>query len=78
MILLLMDIYLSLYQTHWINLVDNFCFYCRIQDIMKHQHVKGNMMANTGSMTEIEDKFDFIMDANDQLLEKIVNILFFY
>lgn len=45
---------------------------------MKHQHVKGNMMANTGSMTEIEDKFDFIMDANDQLLEKIVNILFFY
>lgn len=46
-----------------------------IQDIMKHQHVKGNMMANTGSMTEIEDKFDFIMDANDQLLEKIGNLL---
>ena len=36
------------------------------------------MMSDTDSMTEIEDKFDFIMDANDQLLEKVVSLKVFY
>ncbi|GAB1606032.1 exosome component 10-like [Argonauta hians] len=46
-----------------------------IQNIMKHQLVKGNIATENYSSTEIEDRFEHIIDANDQLLEKIGNLL---
>ncbi|CAI9731187.1 exosome component 10-like [Octopus vulgaris] len=46
-----------------------------IQNIMKHQLVKGSVVGESQSSTEIEDRFEHIIDANDQLLEKIGNLL---
>ncbi|XP_005101906.2 exosome component 10 isoform X2 [Aplysia californica] len=40
-----------------------------LQRILRHQNVKGNI--RHGSTTELEDKFDILMDVNDQLLERV-------
>lgn len=50
-----------------------FIFYCRIQSLLKHENVKINL-GSAGGATDIEDKLDMLMDANDQILEKVVNI----
>ncbi|CAH1775667.1 unnamed protein product [Owenia fusiformis] len=40
-----------------------------LQDVMKHQSAKGNL-AKTNQATELEEKFDILIDANDTILEK--------
>ncbi|KAL4221351.1 Exosome component 10 [Mactra antiquata] len=41
-----------------------------IQSILKHQNVKINL-GSAGRASDIEDKLDMLMDANDQILEKV-------
>ncbi|XP_074655817.1 exosome complex component 10-like [Tubulanus polymorphus] len=44
-----------------------------MQSIMKHQALKGSLTVNNHK--NIEDKFDAIVDANDQLLERVGTLL---
>jgi hypothetical protein len=47
---------------------------------LKYQSVKGNLTGGS-SAVDLEDKFDVLIDANDQILERVVNIytrLLFY
>ena len=39
--------------------------------MMRYHGAKGNL-TNASKATEIEEKFDILVDANDQLLEKVV------
>jgi len=41
-----------------------------IQNMMRYHGAKGNL-TNASKATEIEEKFDILVDANDQLLEKV-------
>lgn len=41
-----------------------------IQSILKYQSVKGNLTGG-GSAVDLEDKFDVLIDANDQILERV-------
>lgn len=41
---------------------------------MHYHSAKGNLSSSSQAI-EIEDKFDVLIDANDQLLEKVVSIL---
>ncbi|VDH93832.1 exosome complex exonuclease RRP6 [Mytilus galloprovincialis] len=41
-----------------------------IQSILKYQSVKGNLTGNS-SAVDLEDKFDVLIDANDQILERV-------
>ncbi|KAL5015456.1 hypothetical protein ScPMuIL_009726 [Solemya velum] len=40
-----------------------------IQSILKHQNVRGNLSQSSDAM-DVEDKFDILIDANDQILER--------
>ncbi|CAL1530478.1 unnamed protein product [Lymnaea stagnalis] len=44
-----------------------------LQRLLRHQNVKGNLIH--GDLVEMEDKFDILMDANDQILEKAGTLL---
>ncbi|XP_052082605.1 exosome component 10-like [Mytilus californianus] len=41
-----------------------------IQSILKYQSVKGNLTGSS-SAVDLEDKFDVLIDANDQILERV-------
>lgn len=41
-----------------------------IQSILKYQSVKGNLTVGS-SAVDVEDKFDVLIDANDQILERV-------
>ena len=43
-----------------------------MQQIMRYHGIKGNLSSNSLAR-ELEDKFDILVDANDQLLERAVN-----
>lgn len=43
--------------------------YCRLQKLLRHQNLKGNL---NHEHSELEDQFDILMDANDQILERAV------
>ncbi|XP_064642526.1 exosome complex component 10-like [Lineus longissimus] len=45
-----------------------------MQTLMKHEGVKGNLHADSHHM-DVEDRFDVLVDANDQLLERVGNLL---
>ncbi|XP_013416312.1 exosome component 10-like [Lingula anatina] len=45
-----------------------------MQDLLKHQNVKGNLSGGSQSV-EVEDKFDVLVDANDQMLERVSSFL---
>ena len=44
----------------------------RIQQLLRYRNIKGNV-TETGQAVEIEDKFDMLVDANDQILETVVS-----
>jgi hypothetical protein len=46
--------------------------YHRMQTIMKHEGVKGSLQADSDHV-DVEDRFDVLVDANDQLLERVVS-----
>ena len=46
------------------------CF--SIQNIMRYHGAKGNLSTSSAAV-EIEDKFDVLIDANDQILERVVS-----
>lgn len=39
---------------------------------MRYHNVKGNMTSSSEA-TDLDDKFDVLMDANDHILEKVVS-----
>ena len=43
-----------------------------LQRLLRHENVKGNL--RHGGSGELEDKFDLLMDANDQILEQVVSL----
>lgn len=43
---------------------------------MRYHGIKGNIIRNADA-TELEDKFDILVDANDQLLERVVGAHYF-
>jgi hypothetical protein len=43
-----------------------------MQLVMRHQNVKGAITGSDHAM-EIDDQFDVMIDANDQILERVVN-----
>ena len=47
----------------------------RVQNIMRYHHVKGNLGTSGDNAADLEDKFDLLMDANDQILERVVRTL---
>lgn len=47
---------------------------CSIQSILKHQNVRGNLTQSSDTL-EVEDQFDILIDANDQILEKAVSVV---
>ena len=50
----------------------------RMQNIMRYHGAKGNL-STSSTTVELEDKFDVLIDANDQLLERVVSkTLFLY
>lgn len=57
--------------------VSLFCFLFRIQSILKYQSVKGNLTGGSTAV-DLEDKFDVLIDANDQILERVVCITSFF
>ena len=40
--------------------------------MLRYRNIKGNV-TETGQAVEIEDKFDMLVDANDQILETVVS-----
>ena len=42
-----------------------------MQNIMRYHGAKGNL-STSSTAVEIEDKFDVLIDANDQILERVV------
>ena len=50
---------------------DDIFYDFSIQNVIRYHGAKGNMLKNTEDM-ELEDKFDVLVDANDQLLERVV------
>ena len=51
--------------------VCSFLWYFRVQKVMRYHGAKGNLSTNSEAV-EIEDKFDVLVDANDQILERAV------
>lgn len=50
--------------------------YFRLQRLLRQQNVRGNI--HHQQLLELEDQFDVLMDANDQILERAVNDKFFF
>lgn len=48
-----------------------------VQNVMKFHGAKGNLLSKLEN-PNVEDKFDILVDANDQLLERIVSFIFHY
>ena len=44
----------------------------RLQDVMCHQNVKGTITGSDHAL-ELDEQFDVIIDANDQILERVVS-----
>lgn len=44
---------------------------CRIQSVLRYHGAKGNVAAGSESVS-VEDRYDTLVDANDQLLERVV------
>jgi len=44
----------------------------RIQSVMRYHGTRGSISANSEVM-DVEDRFDVLVDANDQLLERVVS-----
>ena len=44
----------------------------RLQDVMRHQNVKGTITGSDHAL-ELDEQFDVIIDANDQILERVVS-----
>jgi len=44
----------------------------RIQSVMRYHGARGSIAANN-DMLDVEDRFDVLVDANDQLLERVVS-----
>jgi len=47
----------------------------RIQSVMRCHGARGSIAANNELM-DVEDRFDVLVDANDQLLERVVSFVF--
>ena len=48
-----------------------------MQQVIRYHNAKGSLLAGQeGKEEEEEDKFDVLVDANDQLLEKAVCIVY--
>ena len=47
----------------------------RMQNIMRYHGAKGNL-STSSTTVEIEDKFDVLIDVNDQILERVVSKMF--
>ena len=47
---------------------------CRIQDMMRYYGVRGNL-STSSQLTDIDDRFEVLVDANDQLLERVVRLM---
>ncbi|XP_022335537.2 exosome complex component 10-like [Crassostrea virginica] len=45
-----------------------------IQNVLRYHNVKGNMTTSSDA-TDVDDKFDVLMDANDHILEKVGSYL---
>uniref|UniRef100_A0A8W8J1W6 HRDC domain-containing protein n=1 Tax=Magallana gigas TaxID=29159 RepID=A0A8W8J1W6_MAGGI len=45
-----------------------------IQNVLRYHNVKGNMTSSSEA-TDLDDKFDVLMDANDHILEKVGSFL---
>ena len=48
--------------------------YVRIQTAVRYHGIRGSIAANN-ELTDVEDRFDVLVDANDQLLERVVRSL---
>jgi len=46
----------------------------RIQSVMRYHGTRGSLAANS-EMMDVEDRFDVLVDANDQLLERVVSAI---
>jgi len=46
--------------------------YVRIQSAMRYHGIRGSIAAHS-ELTDVEDRFDVLVDANDQLLERVVS-----
>ncbi len=44
---------------------------CSIQKLMRYHGAKGNLSSTSATM-ELDERFDVLIDANDQLLERVV------
>jgi len=45
----------------------------RIQSVMRYHGARGSIAANS-EMMDAGDRFDVLVDANDQLLERVVSV----
>ena len=50
----------------------DFTSFSSIQKLLRHQGVRGGL--RPGDTNEIEEKFDVLLDVNDQLLERVVGL----
>ena len=50
------------------------CLSVRIQSMMRYHGARGSIAANN-EMMDAEDRFDVLVDANDQLLERVVSFV---
>ena len=46
----------------------------RIQSAMRYHGARGSISASSDVM-DVEDRFDVLVDANDQLLERVVSFI---
>ncbi|XP_069106057.1 exosome complex component 10-like [Argopecten irradians] len=44
---------------------------CSVQNVMQHQNVRGRLSHGSSDVLDLEDKFDVLTDANDQILERV-------
>ncbi len=51
-----------------------FSIFSSVQNVMRYHGAKGNL-STSSTAVEIEDKFDVLIDANDQILERVVSQL---
>ncbi|XP_033763872.1 exosome component 10-like [Pecten maximus] len=42
-----------------------------VQNVMQHQNVRGKLSHGSSDVLDLEDKFDVLTDANDQILERV-------
>ncbi|XP_021366504.1 exosome component 10-like [Mizuhopecten yessoensis] len=42
-----------------------------VQNVMQHQNVRGRLSHGSSDILDLEDKFDVLTDANDQILERV-------